>query len=533
MARLLFVAALILISIIYGITAAILPPQYLAYPAIPFLVAVGVILWMLPDTGGVNLNNLQSVMVPYVAVTIAWPYYVAFNLPGLPWISLTRIILFIVMSIFLFNFSTSKELRDQVKDSVSEVTPAIKAFWLFWAVGTLSLVFSDQISSSLTRYVNNQIYWTMALFVTALLATRSGFVLKISRTIAGATGIIIAYSLYEFYLKKVAWLDYIPAFFKIDPTILGILMESQARPGSDIYRVRGPYVASLYYAELLAVLFPFLLYMTVNERHPVKFIALASATLGCVVVMYLTDARSAMIGFIVASVFFLAVEAWRRRRLNSRSLGAMSVLMGYPAAVVMLSLIVWFWNRAHVAVLGGGQHQPSSDARDVQWAMTWPRVFTHPLGHGVGRGNSVLGYTNLGGEGSVDSYFITLLLDSGYLALPLFWLTFCIPVVLGIKYFVKSSSYEDGLLAPLSLGILNFVIIKAVSSAETVIPLVFVFMGCIFGKIWQIEKAATSARSSTAGLYPADRDVAERRSSFGQPVLRPRKFGLISERANK
>lgn len=513
------VVALVIVSMFYGLLAAVLPPQLYAYPAIPILFIIAIILWMLPDTGGVYLLRLQPIMIAYISLTIVWPGYVAFNLPGLPWISLTRIVLLVVLLIFLWNFSTSKEMRDQLSDATSAVLPAITVFWLYWAVMTISLIFSDQISFSLTRFVSNHIYWTMPLFLTALLATRAGFVTKIAHTVVAATVVVIVYSLYEYYLKRVVWLDYLPGFLQIDPTILATLLDSQARAGTDVYRVRGPFVASLYFAEFLIVAYPFFVYLTVNERHPVRFIALLLASVGCIVVMYLTDARSAMIGFLITSVFYVALEAWRKRSLNSRSLGAMIVLMVYPIMFVALSLIVWFWNRAHIAVLGGGQHEPSSEARVVQWAMMWPKVLTHPLGHGVGRGNTALGFFNRAGEGTVDSYFITVLLDSGYLGLPLFWMTFSIPVILGLRYFLKTSTYEYGLLAPLSLAVLNFLIVKAVSSAEAVMPLVFVFLGCIFGLIWQLERKAPRSGMPNLDLRAKGGSVAPLHSSFDQPTL--------------
>jgi hypothetical protein len=516
--RFLMGALLVFVAMVYGALAAVLPPQLMAFPATPIFIMIGVVLWMLPDVGGVYYDKLQAVMIPYLAIGIAWPGYVAFNLPGLPWISLTRGALALVLFTFVWNFSTSREMRDRLRDSVSETPLAIRIFWLFWATTTFSLVFSNQPSLSINKYINNQIYWTMALLVTSMLATRPGFVTKMSKTLVIATGIVFIYALYEYHLQRVPWIDYLPSFLKIDPDLLEILKRSQARAGTDVYRVRGPYPASLYFSEFLTMAFPFFLHFTVKERRALPFMALAAGTFGCMTVMVLTNARSAMVGMIVAALLYTFYSASRRRTQDSRSIMGTGVLLAYPAMLLVVALVVEFWHRAHVMVLGGGQHQASSDARNVQWAMAWPRLASHPFGYGVNRGGDALGYVNLAGEGTVDSYFISVMMDSGYIALPLFLLTFLVPAWLAFRYHRTAVTFEEQLLAPLSIALINFCIVKSVLSSEASVPLAFVFVGCIIGLVWQRKRGVSTEPAvivpgAGAAVAPPPRHWA------GQPAL--------------
>jgi len=489
-ARLTLWALLVLVSMVYGVLAVVLPIQMMSYPAIPIFIMVAIILWIVPDTGGVDYERLRKVMIPYLALSIAWPNYVAFNLPGLPWISLTRGALLIVLLIFAWNLSTSSEMRGKLREAVSAMPLAIRAFWLFWATTVVSMVFSNSIGYTITKFINNQIYWTMALFVTALLAGRPGFVMQIAKTVVAASALVIVYSLYEYRIEQVAWLDYLPAFLKIDPVLFETLIKPQARSGTGLYRVRGPYAAALYFSEFLTMVYPFLLHFTFRERRFVPFVLYAGCTLGCFAVMVMTDARSALIGFLVASFLYIFYNALRQRTQNPRSIMSSTILFGYPTMIVVVTLIVWFWNRAHVMVLGGGQHAASSQARSIQWDMAWPKIFSHPLGHGIGRGNDALGYTNLGGTGTVDSYFITVMMDSGLLALPFFMLTFLIPAWYAFNNHRDSVTPEEELLAPLSLALINFSIVKSVLSSEASIPLAFVYVGCIYGLLWQRKNRA-------------------------------------------
>lgn len=119
--------------------------------------------------------------------------------------------------------------------------------------------------------------------------------------------------------------------------------------------------------------------------------------------------------------------------LYGRSIVGPSLLMAYPVVMAATAALVLFWPRAHNIILGGGQHQASSDARAEQWRIGIPKLLSHPFGHGVGRGNDALGFFNRGGKGTVDTCYLTVMLDSGVIALPLFLLIFLIPAWLAFK----------------------------------------------------------------------------------------------------
>ena len=212
--RALFVSMLVFTAIIYGLMAVVMPIQLLVMMLTPIFVIIAIILWMLPDIGGVQTARMQSLLIAFLGFSIAWPNYLAFNLPGLPWVTPTRIALFWLVAVFILNVSTSRELRDGLRDSVSAMPRYMKVFWLLWLVTTISIVFSDQLTSSINRYVNNQIYWTMIFFATALAATQPGFVVRVARILLWSTVIVLIYSLYEAMTQRVIWIDYLPPFMK-------------------------------------------------------------------------------------------------------------------------------------------------------------------------------------------------------------------------------------------------------------------------------------------------------------------------------
>ncbi len=416
-------------------------------------------------------------------------------MPGLPWLTPTRLAVFSMLAVVVMNFSTSREFRDRLNDAMAEPKLLRTVFWMFWAATTFSLVFSTDPSGSITKYANNQIFWTMMFPLAAMLATRAGFVMTLSRIMVIGTSVVMLAGIYEYRTERVFWLDHLPVFLKVDPDYLARVMKSQARAGADIYRVRGTFATSLYFSEFLTMVFPFFLHFSVKERRILPFLALFAGLLGMLVVMYLTNARSAMVGILSTSILYLLFSAVRQRKVHSRSIVGTAMLVAYPAAVAVMAAVVQFWHRAHVMVLGGGEHVASSDARDVQWAMGWPKILSHPFGYGVARSEEALGYYNLAGEITVDSHYLALMLDSGLMALPLFLMCFLIPVLLGFVCFRDARTPEQQLLAPLALGLINFVIVKSVLTSEGSVPLAFVMAGCIIGLVWQRKHADAAARA--------------------------------------
>lgn len=112
---------------------------------------------------------------------------------------------------------------------------------------------------------------------------------------------------------------------------------------------------------------------------------------------------------------------------------------------------------------------------------------------------------NGAGELTVDTYYLSVMLDFGLLALPVFILMFGLPIWFGFKSHTKATSQEATLVAPLAIGLFNFTVIKSVLSSEGNMPLAFIMLGCILGLLWrqQQEEGGAAVTASGAGGVPA------------------------------
>jgi hypothetical protein len=489
-------SGLLFLAAFYGLMCSILPMQLLFVPLVPVLLMFGAILWLLPDTGGIQYDLMARLMVFYAGLNVLWPFYVAIDAPGLPWITPARIAVGLLAAVVLLNLATSSEFRSSINDTLKAAPDTRKLFWFYWGVTVFALFFSVSPMSTLTKFINNQIYWIMMFSIAALLAARAGFVMRVSRVLAWSIVIVSMLGLYEAAIQQVFWMSRLPSFLKVDPILLATYGEAQNRAGTDVYRVRGTMGVSLYYAEYLALVFPLVLHFACRQK---TFLMTTLVSLGVVAVainMYLTNARSAIIGLLIAVVGYAFFTAYRARKRHPNSIVAAAGFFSFPAAVGVLIVLMLSWTRLRTMTLGGGQHQPSSEARRVQWEMGLPKVLERPFGHGPSQSGEVLGYFNLAGEMTIDTYYLSLLLDYGPLGLVAFILLLSSVVWLGFKLFRDADTPEQELSGPLALGVLNILIVKSVSSVELNLPVAFMMSGCIVGLAWQQAKARAPAAAA-------------------------------------
>ena len=154
-----------------------------------------------------------------------------------------------------------------------------------------------------------------------------------------------------------------------------------------------------------------------------------------------------------------------------------ALTLAYPAILGMILLIVASVPAIRVLVFGGGQHQASNNARDAQFAMAPPIILENPLGTGAGTGGWTLGYTNAGGEGTIDTYLLSVVLEYGIAGFILFYgmLTYGF-----VRSAILSSTVKDrelGYATPISICFAVFFTIRTVLSQEHNNPIMFMLLG--------------------------------------------------------
>lgn len=491
-ALLLFVG---LYSAFMGLMLVVLPVNLVAIPATPLLILTAIVIWMLPDLDvRIDRQMIVLFLVFFFTMTV-WPIYLALSLPGLPWITLGRVSLFALLAIAIFAFAQSKRLRDESVD-ILFARPFLGWVFVAWVVvQAISLPLAPSPFGTMNRWLMNQIYWNFMFVIAAWVFAHSGAPKRFMQLLLWIAMIVCGLMIWEYHRGELPWADYIPPWLIADPEFVARVLAPQARAGDGLYRARSVFTVSLTASEFLCMALPFVIHAMIRSKSFRKRVALVGLYVLVLTGMWLTNARSAWVGFALAHATYFAYFTWRRWK-NYRDGGDMlgpTLMMAVPAAVAVFAVATLTWPRLRVRVLGGEQHQGSNNARETQYEMMWPHLKRNPFGHGAGNGGEILGFANGDGVYTVDAYPINLLLDYGVLGLMAFFTLFGFAVFLSFRTALRTPDHEEEgqLAAPCGAALFNFIIVKLVLSIESSHYIAYCLLGLAAALTWRDIRGRT------------------------------------------
>ena len=359
---------------------------------------------------------------------------------------------------------------------------------------TGTILLADDIGNTINRYILVQMNLTAIFIVSCFVFVRRGFGELWVGLFLVMCAILCVVGIWEWRLQRVPWAGHIPSFLRVqDETVLKILRGS-ARAASGIYRVQGPATTPLGFAELLGLAVPFAVHMMVEQYRWLARVAAAAFIPLAIFVILLTDSRLGVVAALASVLFYILGWALLRRRQFQNSLLVPAILLAYPSILIAGVASTFFVGRIRAEVWGNGAQTASNDARVEQWEMAIPIILRNPFGRGTGQGADALGWANQAGTISIDSYYLSVLLEWGVIGFLLFYGLMLRGVwVAGMIVVKHQVEREVRLVIPLAVALLNFVIIKSVLSQDANHPLAFMMLGAVLALGYRAAK--TSAES--------------------------------------
>ena len=494
--------ALVMFCLFEGFVFAFLAPHLMMLFIFPFAVMGVILVWALPETDAAPEQALTALFFAFVASLGLWPNYLALVLPGLPWITVARLTGFPLVVVFVICLSVSQRFRSQFASNLRGDPVIWRLVLVFSAIQFVSIVFSKDKGSSVDRFLTAQISWTLVMFIAVFVMSKPRLVTQWVR-LTWLTLIPIGLSgVWENHLHHVPWLGHIPSFLKIeDPHILGILYGT-TRAGSGIYRVQSTFTTSITLSEYIALILPFIFYYLFTSSKILIKAAAAVTAVFMSYIIYLSNSRSGMVGLIISimlSVLYWGAIKWRRDR---GSLIGPAIVISYPitgAAVLAATFVI---GRLHRLVWGGGAYTNSTLARHEQMHLGIPKIISHPWGYGIGQGAQTLGFTLQNGFLTIDNYYLDIALEYGVVGFIVFYGLLAYTIYKGgwFAYFDDQKDPEISFLAPASIALLSFLIIKSVFSQQDNNPIAFMLIGMVLALITRARagQGADAAVSSQA-----------------------------------
>ena len=488
--------------VFYGMCWAFFTPYLVLLLLAPVAILTALMIWALPDARTAPTGVLVKLFFAYFACLILWPNYLALALPGLPWITMARLTGFPLALALLICVSMSKDFRNQVWASMNATPILWRCLVAFILLQTMSLAVSRSPFYSLDRYAIWQTGFTAVFFASCYIFATPGRVIAMARLLwvmAICVGVI---AVVEKRLEHVPWAGHIPSFLQVQGERIQLILAGQRRSGDGIYRAQATFSTSLGLAEYLAYCMPFVTHFAVTAEKSATRWAARLCVPFLLFVVLITGSRLGMIGCLTTFLIYTLIWSVQRWRSHRESLMGPAITLGYPALALLVVGATAFIGRLRTVVWGNGAMTSSNLGRHIQWAMGIPKIKSHPWGYGVGMGGETLGYRDLSGLLTIDSYYLVIVLEYGVVGFLLYYAIF----VIGGLYAYRSLSTvgmqakELSFLTPMTITLANFVVIKSVFAQDDNHPLIAMILGMIAATCWRVQqrKAAAPAMANAA-----------------------------------
>lgn len=468
-----------LVGAFYGFLLSFFPLAYYIYLSIPIVLALLFLVWALPETGSLPERTIEWLFFALFLGSFLWPNYLAIAIPGLPWITVVRLFAAPMCVLTLIGLSTSKRFRDDMWAPFRTSPWLVRLMIAFVIIQTATLPMSTDFRLSFNRYLNAQFQWTAVFFLSAYFFTKTRRALWWVWMYCGMAFVLCILGFQESRHEQVLWADSIPSFLAIeDPSVQAILAGGR-REWVDIYRAQATFTTSLSFAEFLGMATSFFLYLILKARNPLIQGLLIAYIPASFWVIRATDSRLGVVAFFASFLLYFLLWALKKWMQQRRDLFAPLFVIAYPALASGFYILTLVWTRLSNMVWGGGAQSGSSEARTEQYELGIPKILAWPFGFGPAQAGGVLGYHNLAGKLTIDTYYLSIALDYGILGfLVYFGLIFC-GVGNAVRYGLASRSEDADLLLPAAVMLTVFVIVKGVLAQEDTHGIVFMVLGMV------------------------------------------------------
>lgn len=469
-----------LLGVVYGGLVAISPVSLYLNLAAPIIILLLVAIWLLPEIGRAPTQLIERLFYGFMMGLFLWPNYFAIAIPGLPWMTMSRLWGAPLAFLMVISCSISAAFRAEIAAPFRTNKVLLRAMLGFVITQFVALFFSKHFGDSANRLVNYQLAWTGMFFAGAFVLGRKGRAARFVTLIAFMAVVQTIVAFFEWRAGAVLWATHVPPFVALnDPTVQAILAGG-ARAATGVYRVQSIYTTSLNFAEFLGITTPLFLHFLLTTSRPLVRVACATYIPYSFFIIISTDSRIGLVGFFLSCLLYFILWAVKRRVDAPRDLIAPLLLLLYPIAAAGFVGLALFWSRLNHMIFGGGAQAASNESRQIQLQTGIPKVLHWPFGYGPGMGAQTLAFAdNADGKLTIDNYWLSIALEYGVIGFVCFMTLMLTGAIKAIRLGFQARDPELKLLLPLGALVIVFLTGKSVLSQEDSHALIFTVLGGI------------------------------------------------------
>lgn len=493
----------IAIGLIAGLLLGLAGLSALMLLALPILVLVLLIVWLWPDRDAPIGPYVGRILLGLMLVLGFWPSYLALRLPGLPWISPNRLFGFALLMMLLFSLGTCVHLRRHLAATLAAVHPAGWLYLTFVLAQLLSIAFHPQPFAAVTQVFNFHLAFSLPFF--AALATCQDVAVR-ERVFT----IMVAVYTFQFALgfgeamtQSIFWAPYVPDVLRADPELVNRILSGASRAYVDVHRAQGTFTTPLSYAELFALLMPFVFAWGARSPRLMARIVAGLLSFAGLVAVYLSQSRLGFIGVIAGTIVFWA--AWVRiytQVAPKTSLVKPIAILSASLGSVMLIALTFVSGRLRVLVWGAEHTTSSDESRVLQYDRGFQKLLQWPFGYGPGQAGVQIDQVGPNGY-NIDTYYMLIALDTGVIGFICFYSLLAIIAAKSLTTSLRQprSIDERAPLLACASATIAFLLTKSVLSQEDTHSIMFIILGLAVSEIARL-------RAQASALVPHARDGA-------------------------
>lgn len=457
-------------------------------------VGMGVVIAIkMPDKKRVPYALIYTIFLVAIASKFLWPNFAYLPIPGLPSKNPQRWIWALCVCYWAYSILVNEELRDRLayRFRASGLAKLLGVL-LVWRFASI-FVSEEPVASAYAMIIDAFEYFMAFVFCLTWIRGADD-VKRVGVALVTATAIISLYAIAEVALKQNVFVKFVP----YDPTndmFLTMAVESKLREGG--YRAQASFNHPLLMAQFVVTMMPVIFYTLFRQHGMAKrslaFFAMCSVPF----LLWASRTRTAvLVAGVVLAVGFVVVSlnaARRTRRSNSGSiLGGIGLLFaaGLLSAVSVAAVYLTMGRTAEESM--------SSLARVQMIEKAFGSSLREPLlGYGPALGNLQAAIYSSRGSASLDNYWLTLLLESGYPAMVMFLLALVLALRgIALQVFKGHLTSEYLLLAAWSLATLAFGVTTSILSTTHNLTLLNICFGVLVALTFPLTTANSQVHAT-------------------------------------
>jgi O-antigen ligase len=461
-------AGLLSSALLLGLMAAVLPTGVVARLAVAMIaVMLLVVAWgFRREVAAFPERTLIRFSVFVLTTSVVWPQYVFFSAGGLPRVNpftLSTVVGLISISVMLVYY---KSFVSRIFSLLSEIKLVAILFvlWMGWRI--VCNILSDAPIATNAELLREVIY-VYSLFAFALFVCqgRNGIQL-LGRIIVGCTLFVGLVGLIEAMEGKNRFIGFAASGEAGDVgAAIATIAAEKVRAGA--FRVQSVFSHPILFGQYLGAAAPIVLMSFFLERSRMwKFFALIVLPLILLGILK-SGSRSGFMALLISGAV-LASMLWIQIVANSKRYRGFALV----AVPLVLLVLLFAYGIGEQLVAGGSRVESGSTmVRTVQLNLAMSAIPRSPIfGFGLGAGVSIAGVKTYLNALTMDIFYLSILLDSGWVGLALFFSVVLSLTVASLHYVSRSFDQNRYYVSAYMASALSVIVtLGAVSMPQNII----------------------------------------------------------------